>query len=112
MARIRSRSVAFAVVAVVGSALGAPLGSPPSAQAKVLAQWVQLGPDGTSSVRAISDESCPAVMFDGTLVAMSTRSEPGQKIENVKPAEFSVRGCEVAVPPGAIAAVLDGKPPP
>jgi hypothetical protein len=80
MARIRSRSVAPAVVAVVGSVLGVALASAitGSAHAKVLAQWVQLGPDGASSVRAISDESCPAVTFDGTPLAMSVRSEPGQ----------------------------------
>ena len=110
MARIRSRSIASAVVAVVGSALGAPLAFPLGAEAKVLAQWVQLGPDATSSVRAITEDACPAVTFDGTPVAMSVRSEPAQKIENVKPAEFSVRGCEVAVPSGAVAAVLDGRP--
>ncbi len=37
-------------------------------------------------------------------------SEPDQTFDNVKPAVFAVRGCEVAVPPGAVAAVLDGKP--
>jgi hypothetical protein len=38
------------------------------------------------------------------------RSAPGQSLAGVKPAQFPVRGCELAVPPGAIAAVLDGKP--
>jgi len=110
------RAVAFAGLAVLGSVVGAALapltGSPlsASAQAKVLAQWVQLGPDGTSSVRAITDESCPEVTFDGTPVPMGVRSEPGRKVENVKPARFPVRGCEAAVPPGTVAAVLDGKP--
>jgi predicted phosphodiesterase len=80
-----------------------------SAQAKVLSQWVELGPDGASSVRAITDEACPSVLFDGMPTPMAIRSEPDRKFENVKPAVFTVRGCEVAVPPGAIAAVLDGK---
>ena len=40
---------------------------------------------------------------------MAVRSEPDQKFDNVKPAEFKVRGCEIAVPPGTIAGVLDGK---
>jgi hypothetical protein len=80
------------------------------AEAKVLAQWVQLGPDGTSSARAITDEACPAVTFDGTSVAMAVRSEPGPKFAGVKPAEFPVRACEAAIPPGTRVATLDGKP--
>jgi hypothetical protein len=83
---------------------------PQSAAARILAQWVELGPDGGSSVRAIVDDVCPAVMFDGAAVAMSVRSAPGGDVGNVKPAVFPVRGCEVAVPAGAVAALLDGKP--
>ena len=75
----------------------------PQAQAKILAQWVELGPDGTASARAITDDAaCPAVVFDGVATPMATRSEPGQSFGNVKPASFPVRGCEVAVPAGAI----------
>jgi hypothetical protein len=89
--------------------LGVALQQP--AAAKILAQWVQLGPDGTASVRAIADdESCPSVVFDGTEVAMAVRSHPAQKLAGVKPAWFPVLSCEVEVPGGAIAAVLDGKP--
>ena len=80
------------------------------AEATIYAQWVQLGPDGTSSARAITDAACPAVIFDGVSAAMSVRSEPDQKLGNVKPAEFPVRGCEVVVPPGTRAASIDGKP--
>jgi len=79
-------------------------------QAKILARWVQLGPDESASARVITDDACPSIAFDGTPVAMTTRSESGAKLENVKPAAFAVRGCEVAVPSGAISAVLDGKP--
>jgi hypothetical protein len=82
--------------------------SPPTAQARTLAQWVELGPDGASSVRAITDDLCPQVIFDGIPAAMSVRAEPDQKIENVKPAAFPVRSCEVTVPQGAVAATLDG----
>jgi hypothetical protein len=82
----------------------------PQAQAKILAQWVQLGPDGNSTVRAISDDACPSVIFDGNAVPMNVRSEPTTKFDGVKPAQFSVRGCEVAVPVGSFTAVLDGKP--
>ncbi len=97
----RAAVAAFAALALVAWEGGA--------HAKIFAQWVQLGPDGTSTVRAITDESCPAVMFDGTPVPMRVRSDPEQPMANVKPAKFPVRGCEVEVPPGAIAAVLDGK---
>ena len=80
------------------------------AQAGILAQWVQLGADGSASVRAISDDTCPSVTFDSTAVAMTVRSAPGQNFANVKAAKFPVRGCEAALPAGTSAATLDGKP--
>jgi Calcineurin-like phosphoesterase len=83
---------------------------PQQAQATIFAQWVQLGPDGSSSVRTVTDATCPTVTFDGTAVAMTVRSEPSQKFDGVKPAQFAVRGCEAAVPFGAATATLDGKP--
>jgi hypothetical protein len=98
---------------VVLSAIGAmiaALGAVPPAQAKILAQWVQLGPDGTAIVRAIADGACPSVIFDGAAVPMNLRAAPGQAFGNVKPAQFPVHGCEVVAPPGAIAAMLDGRP--
>jgi hypothetical protein len=84
-------------------------GPSPVAQARMFAQWVELGPDGASSVRAITDDLCPQVIFDGIPAPMNVRAEPGQKIENVKPAAFAVRSCEVTVPQGAVAATLDGQ---
>jgi hypothetical protein len=85
------------------------LAPPQNAQARILAQWVQLGPDGSASVRAITEDACPSVAFDGRPVPMSVRSEPGRSFGNVKAAAFPVRGCEAAVPGDAVAAVLDGK---
>ncbi len=81
----------------------------PAVHAHIFAQWVEIGPGGTSSVRAITDELCPQVIFDGVPTPMGVRAEPDQKIDNVKPAAFPVRSCEVAVPVGAVAATLDGK---
>jgi hypothetical protein len=81
---------------------------PPATQARIFAQWVELGPEGASSVRAITDDLCPPVVFDGIPMPMNVRAEPGQKIENVRPAAFPVRSCEVTVPQGAVAATLDG----
>jgi hypothetical protein len=80
------------------------------AHCKVLVQWVELGANGSSSVRAITEDGCPAVVFDGTAVQMSVRSEPMQGFADIKTAEFTVRSCEVAVPAGAIAATLSGTP--
>jgi hypothetical protein len=82
---------------------------PPAAEARIFAQWVELGPEGSSTVRAITDDLCPQVIFDGIPALMNVRAEPGYKIENVKPAVFSVRSCELQVPPGAVAATLDGR---
>jgi hypothetical protein len=80
------------------------------AQSKILAQWVQLGADSAVSARAITDDACPSIVFDGTAVAMTVRSEPKQSFSGAKTGPFPVRGCEAAVPPGTVAAVLDGKP--
>jgi hypothetical protein len=107
---VQNRRAAFA--RLVGAVLLCLAFAASGARARIFAQWVEVGPDGTSSVRAITDEACPAVLFDGTPVPMSVRADPATKLANVKPAEFSVRGCEVAVPPGAVAALLDGKPMP
>ena len=89
----RKRTVLAAIVAAATM-----LAALPQAQAKILAQWVELGADGTSSVRAITEDACPSVTFDGTAVPMSVRSEPGRSFGNVKPAQFPVRSCEVTVP--------------
>jgi hypothetical protein len=97
----------FAASLATVSALA--FGSLAAAEARIFAQWVQLGPDGASSVRAITDDVCPQVVFDGVAAPMRVRAEPDSRIENVKPAVFPVRGCELPVPPGAVAATLDGK---
>jgi Calcineurin-like phosphoesterase len=98
---------ALCLTALLGLVLDlAPL---QSAEAKILAQWVQLGPDGTSSVRVITEDACPSVAFDGKAVVTNVRAEPGRSFGNVSPAPFPVRSCEMAVPPDAVAAVLDGK---
>jgi hypothetical protein len=104
---MRQRRAMRAVILAVATLLGSA--APHQAKARILAQWVELGPDGSSSVRAIADDACPAVMFDGAAVPMSVRSDPAQKFGGAKPAQFPVRGCEVAVPAGAVVAMLDGK---
>lgn len=96
-----------------GAVIAAPvilLAASQQAECKILSQWVELGANGASSVRAITEDACPAVMFDGTAVPMNVRAEPGQGFADIKPAQFAVRSCEVAVPAGAIAATLNGTP--
>jgi hypothetical protein len=83
--------------------------APPAAQARVHAQWVQLGPEGAATVRAITDDLCPQVVFDGVPASMNVRAEPDVRIENVKQAVFTVRSCELPVPPGTVAATLEGR---
>src|SRR5260370_28786262 len=97
---------ALRLAAVAALAGLAPL---QNAKARILAQWVQVGPDGTSSVRAITEDACPSVTFDGKPMPMSVRSAPGRSFGDVKPAQFPVRGCEAMMPGDAVAAVLDGK---
>src|SRR6516164_3423945 len=97
--RWRTLGIVLFTAAMFGGA------APRSAEAKILAQWVQLGADGSSSVPAIADDACPSVSFDGIAVPMIVRSEPAQKLAGVKPAQFPVFGCEVAVPAGSVAAV-------
>jgi len=102
---------ALAIICIAALVLLVSATSPQPVQAKVLSQWVELGPDGSSSARAIIDDaSCPSVIFDGTTVPMTTRSDPSARFGNVKPTQFAVRSCEAAVPPAAVAATLNGKP--
>jgi predicted phosphodiesterase len=79
------------------------------ASAKVLAQWVQLGPDTSASVRAITDDACPQVTFDGVATPMQVRAEPNFKMDGVKLSRFPVRSCEAPLPAGTKAAAIDGQ---
>jgi predicted phosphodiesterase len=93
-------------------ALLAPLVAAPagSAHAAIFAQWVQLGPDASASVRAITDEACPSVTFDGVATPMQVRAEPDAKMANVPSSRFPVRSCEADIPAGAKSAAIGAKP--
>jgi predicted phosphodiesterase len=86
------------------------LGVATTAEAKILARWVQLGAGANAIVRVVTDGGCPQITFDGIATPMLVRSLPQSKFENVKPAMFRVTGCEALVPRGAIAGVIDGQP--
>ena len=53
--------------------VGNPARALPQAQCKILAQWVEIEANAGSSVRVISDDACPSVMFDGTPFQMNVR---------------------------------------
>ena len=69
----RRRALRIAVVAA-----GLLCAALQQAESKILSQWVQLGPDGTSSVRVITKDACPSVIFNGAAVPMSVRAEPAK----------------------------------
>ena len=79
------------------------------ANAQTSFQWVQIGPEGTSVVRAITDNACPKVRFDSGKIATNVRSEINQKFDVEVPAAFPVRVCEVPVPAGSITGTLGEK---
>jgi hypothetical protein len=79
------------------------------ANAQTSFQWVQVGPDGASVVRAIADNACPKVRFDSGKIATNIRSDINQKLGGVVPAPFPVRVCEVPVPAGSITGTLEEK---
>src|ERR1700686_3392477 len=81
-----------------------------SAEARVLYHWVELGDGETATVRAVTDGACPNVTFDGIATPMAKRSGAAMRFQNVKAASFNVTGCEVIVPRGVKAAVIDGNP--
>lgn len=90
---------------VLGAAaltLAALLGARASADAAVLARWVEYGPEGAIEARAISDGAgCPAIAIDGKASAMTERAAPD--------AAFPVRVCAARLPAGASSAAVDGQ---
>ena len=79
------------------------------ADAQTLFQLVQVGPEGTSVVRAITDNACPKVRFDSGKIATNVRSEINQKFDGEVQVPFPVRVCEVPVPAGSITGTLEEK---
>ena len=63
----------------------------------MLSQWVELGPDGASSVRVIADDACPSVLFDGTATPMAVRSAPDQKIEKAYDTSYRVTSEKISL---------------
>jgi hypothetical protein len=100
--RRRSTLVAALLgVALLASGFRAP--SPSMQDGGPLALWVQLGPDGAASARAIAAAAtCPAIDLDGRVQPMQVRAQPA-------PPDFPVLTCEAAIPPGTTAASVEGQ---
>jgi hypothetical protein len=80
-------------------------------EAATLAAWIQLGPRGELSARAITDDStCPTLQMDGAPLPMKVRSDPDAAFANVNKAAFPVRGCEAVLTLGTRTLLLDGLP--
>lgn len=68
---------------VLGALIWLCFVAPPST-AEVLQHWVQLGPDKTIVVRAIStSSSCPLLKIDGRVVAMHKRAAPDDQFPEI-----------------------------
>jgi hypothetical protein len=91
-------------LALVTGALALPWPTPAGeSEAALLARWVQLGPEGVALARVITTQpACPAVLVDGTAQPMAERAAPE--------AAYPVRVCELALPPGAGTATVEGQP--
>src|SRR5262249_14105024 len=103
-------SLSVLTAAVIWIALTGPTRATPRAA------WVQLiGPDGSSSVRAIINKgNCPDLMVDGKPVRMNVRADPkalfpGHR-KKMPTADFRVQVCETIVPAGTASAVLEDRP--
>ncbi len=85
--------------------------------ASILSVFTLLGPDGQTSVRALTAEArCPAIHIDGTIHPMlqrvgpavvAGRAEAGQADRAA--AHFPSRVCEADLPPGARSVSVDGR---
>jgi hypothetical protein len=76
--------------------------SPVAAQTQTQAAWTELTGQGTE-VRAVagSGAGCPKASIDGRPAAMAVRAQPNDEFPQV---------CALALPPGATAVEVDGRP--
>ncbi len=95
-----SRLCAAAVLVISVGCRPAPV--PPPAPESVLYAWVELGPEGAASARAITEGSCPSITVGSNTVAMSPRAASA-------PEAFAVTSCEHAIPAGAPSVSIEGR---
>lgn len=98
------RGLSLSIIVLAAAVFTCPAG------AKVLYHWVELGEGDSATIRAITDGACPNVVFNGVPSPMAARSRPGTRFQNVRPADFNVTGCEVAIPRAGRSASIEGEP--
>ncbi len=90
----------FLVFSVLGCRSETPSTAPPAESA--LYAWVELGPGGAASARAITSGSCPSITVGSNTVSMSPRAASA-------PDSFEVTSCEHAIPAGAPSVSIGGQ---
>ncbi len=102
--RSRPAFAAAVLSALLAATLGCRSAAPPALTGEeVLYAWVELGPEGRVSARAITEApSCPSITVGKTTVLMTPRAASA-------PASFEVTSCEHPVAAGARSASIDGR---
>ena len=68
----------------------------------VLTSWIQLGPGGSVSARAVTmDTNCPSILLDSASQPMQVRAQPSS--------DYPVLVCEITIPSGTTSASIDGQ---
>ena len=104
--RCRSRVLlwALATLGLWGCVPGAHRPAALAQATAVRAAWVQLGPGGVATARAVADRSrCPEMVVEGRPREMRVRAAP-------VPLRFPGATCEADLPPGASSASVNGIP--
>ncbi|MGJ7579198.1 metallophosphoesterase [Variovorax sp. RHLX14] len=89
-----------------------------TADVRVKAAWVEIGPNGQTIARAItSADTCPTIAVDANAAVMTLRAAAGTPAQRTtasdaadsKPSAFPVTTCETVVKPGATAVSVAGR---
>lgn len=105
-----------AILASCGGGSGTSVGD--TADVRVKAAWVEIGPNGQTIARAItSADSCPTIAVDAVAATMALRAAAGTPAQRTtasdpadsKPSAFPVTTCETIVKPGATAVSVAGR---
>ena len=107
---------AAAILASCGGDGGTSVGD--TADVRVKAAWVEIGPNGQTIARAITAaDTCPTIAVDAVAAAMTLRAAAGTPAQRTtasdpadsKPSAFPVTTCETVVKPGATAVSVAGR---
>ena len=105
-----------AILASCGGGSGTSVGD--TADVRVKAAWVEIGPNGQTIARAITTaDSGPTIAVDAVAATMALRAAAGTPAQRTtasdpadsKPSAFPVTTCETIVKPGATAVSVAGR---